>query len=435
MGRIYSSAQLTIIASVGEDPSHGLPGLTTTNSVTPFIYERINRLTISLRPLNSIASIAASKWATRGWTYQEGYLSRKRLFFTHTNIHYICNAATISALHRFLPRPIQRSQPSKPYSEVSTWTLRLAPLTRNLEAYSARQLSVASDALDAIAGALNAQIMNELPVYHLWGVPLLETDIDFHLTSARGLSKGRLAPGAPKSIEILLQWHHYAPCRRRPEFPSWSFLGWEGRVYYSPWPRQIHVGTYLTIHNLQRSKSPDTASTAVDPLHHLSYTTTLSPLFTLSPPGTPYLDLTLPTLPLHSVLVHWPSNSLQKGYYDNGYHVAVSLQNGTEVFFRVQWSSDPNLIAPETPLLGALFVSERKLEKTQASTVVFVLEKKGEGWERVGLCIFRGSEVRAMSEEGRKGVGGAVEVEEWEGKYVSMREWMELATVQRIMLG
>lgn len=101
----------------------------------------------------------------------------------------------------------------------------------------------------------------------------------------------------------------------------------------------------------------------------------------------------------------------------------------------MHWSSDPNLIAPETPLLGALFVSERKLEKTQASTVVFVLEKKGEWWERVGLCVFRGSEVRAMSEEGRKGASGAVEVEEWEGRYVSMREWLELGTAQRIMLG
>ncbi|KAJ4990854.1 tol protein [Stagonosporopsis vannaccii] len=439
MGRIYSSAQLTIIASVGEDPSHGLPGLSPDVSDTPFIHERINRLTVSLRPLDSIASIAASKWANRGWTYQEGYLSRKRLFFTHTNIHYICNASTIgSALHRFLPRPTQLLQPARPYSEVSTWTFRLAPLTRNLEAYSARQLSVASDALNAITGALNAQVLNKLPVHHLWAVPVFETDIDFDLTSTRSVSKGRLPPGAPKSVEILLQWYHHAPSRRRPAFPSWSPLGWEGSVHYFPWPRQIHIGAYLTIHNLtvHTLENPlSTKSHSTAPFDTSSYPPNPPPRFTLTPPDTPYLDVTLPVLPLHFIHVRWPPNSLQKGYYEDGFHVAASLLSGTEVFFPVQWSRDPRLIGADMELLGALFISERKMEKIRASTAVFVLQRSGETWERIGLCIFRGSDLRAMREDKRSGAGGEVRVEEWEGVYVSMREWMDMASMQRILIG
>ncbi|KAJ8118061.1 hypothetical protein OPT61_g886 [Boeremia exigua] len=425
MGKIYSSAQLTIVASVGEDPSYGLPGITSIDEDVPFVYERIKDLTMILRPLSSIASIAASKWATRGWTYQEGYLSRKRIFFTNKGVHYLCNAAsTNSALHRFLPRPDQRPPPSRPYSEVSAWTYRLSPLTRNLEAYSARQLSVDADALDAITGALNAQVTNEMPVYHIWGVPICETDIDFDHVSPKNLSKGRIQPGQPMSIEFLLQWHHYRPCRRRPDFPSWSFLGWAGRIFYYPWPRQIHVGEYFVIHNLKRldqTRSPQ------------SLEANLEVPFSLSPPGSHYLDVTMYTIQLALVNVNWRDDSVEKGYYDNGWQIAVSLQDKAEVFFPVQWSRDPSEIDPNTALLGALFISERKIEKSQTSTVVFVLEKKGDHFERVGLCIFRGSELRTVPSDLRKGARATVE--EWSHRHVSMREWQSMATKNRISIG
>lgn len=36
-------------------------------------------------------SIKQSKWATRGWTYQEGCLSRRRLIFTEKEVLFLCN--------------------------------------------------------------------------------------------------------------------------------------------------------------------------------------------------------------------------------------------------------------------------------------------------------------------------------------------------------
>ena len=425
MGKIYSSAQLTIVASVGEDPSYGLPGLTPNDEKLSFEYEKIKRLTVILRPLNSIASITVSKWGTRGWTYQEGYLSRKRIFFTNKGIHYICNANTTrAALHRFLPRPDQHLPPSKPYSEVSTWTFRLAPLTRNLEAYSARQLSVDSDALNAITGALNAQKTNKLPVHHLWGIPILETDIDFDLTSPKNLSKGRVQPGAPRSIEFLLQWNHYRPCRRRPEFPSWSFLGWAGRIFYSPWPRQIHLGEHFNIHNLEQSGDIDKLSAEA----HLLFEAKENPRFSLSPPGSHYLDVTLYTIALVLVDVVWDDDGTR-----NGYHVAVALRDDLEVYFPVKWSRDPAEISQSSPLTGALFISERRIRKPKSSTVVFVLEKHGDHYERIGLCVFQGFKLRVVRSDLRK--GSKVTVNQWAEQHVSMYEWQEMATRQRVVIG
>ncbi|KAH6642102.1 heterokaryon incompatibility protein-domain-containing protein [Boeremia exigua] len=424
MGKIYSSAQLTIVASVGEDPSYGLPGITTPKEAVPFIHETIKRLTVILRPLNPMASIATSRWATRGWTYQEGYLSHKRLFFTNRGVHYICNA---TGGQRFLPRPEKRAAPSKPYTEVSTWTFRLAPLTRNLEAYSARQLSVDADALDAITGALTAQRTAEMPVHHLWGIPLCETDINFDTTAAPHTSNGRLPPGEPLSTEFLLQWYHYAPCRRRPEFPSWSFLGWAGRIFYYPWPRQIHIGAHFTVHNLEKTDavaSTDVLASPATPAETI-------PRFCLTPPGTHRLDVTVYTLPLAPVHVTWPSPP-DPDYID-GLHVAVTLPDRSEIFFPVHWSRFPGEIPLDTPLLGALFLSERKMDKSRHFTAVWVLAVRGAAYERVGFCVFRGSGLRVVGAGVRRGARASVEG--WDEKLVSMREWQGLAVKKRVLVG
>lgn len=425
MGKIYSSAQLTIIASVGENPEYGLPGITNHDSEVPFRYETIKRLKVIVRPMKSIESIIVSKWATRGWTYQEGYLSRKRLFFTDKGVHYICNAATTgSNLHRFLPRSKETKPRSRPYTEVSIWTFRLAPVTRNLEAYSARQLSVDSDALNAITGALNAQMMNQLPVHHLWSVPIFETDIDFDLGPSRDFSKGRNPQGMTMSIEFLLEWYHYRPCRRRPEFPSWSFLGWAGRIYYSPWPRQTHIGEHFTVHNLQKSEQP--SGPAV-----IQLDSDATPRFALTPPGTRYLDITTYTLPLAFINVSWTHDAPK-----NGYHVVADLHNGTEVYAPVKWSREPSEVYQSgSALIGALFITERKIQKPQSSTVVFVLEKHDDCYERIGLCVFPGAKLKIVKASLREASGSVVKVEDWEYADVKMSEWQNMATKQRILLG
>lgn len=60
--------------------------------------------------------LGGSVWATRGWTYQEAFLSRRCLFFTEMQVHLLCKAmkcceATVSGMSggkKSLLSPVKR---------------------------------------------------------------------------------------------------------------------------------------------------------------------------------------------------------------------------------------------------------------------------------------------------------------------------------------
>ncbi|KAK3485809.1 heterokaryon incompatibility protein-domain-containing protein [Neurospora hispaniola] len=94
MGRIYSRSVLTIITAAGDGPEYGLPGVSErrrAEQLTVQVGAAAAGKGISLalyeRPR---AAIMDSKWHTRGWTYQEGLLSRRRLVFTDQMVYFQC---------------------------------------------------------------------------------------------------------------------------------------------------------------------------------------------------------------------------------------------------------------------------------------------------------------------------------------------------------
>ncbi|ORY04763.1 heterokaryon incompatibility protein-domain-containing protein, partial [Clohesyomyces aquaticus] len=89
MDLIYRSADLTIIAAAGSDDSHGLPGAGTV--------PRKQQDHANLEPYSFVSTgpglhfrVQSSKWASRGWTYQEEQLSTRRLYFTDTEVALVC---------------------------------------------------------------------------------------------------------------------------------------------------------------------------------------------------------------------------------------------------------------------------------------------------------------------------------------------------------
>jgi hypothetical protein len=88
----YNSAQLTLIAAAGSDLSYGLPGVRKASNL-PFYYERVSSAIVAYYPPVCGCSIAYSLWFTRAWTLQEGYLSRRRLYFTNSEISLVCNCS------------------------------------------------------------------------------------------------------------------------------------------------------------------------------------------------------------------------------------------------------------------------------------------------------------------------------------------------------
>jgi Heterokaryon incompatibility protein (HET) len=89
MDLIYAEAEFTIIAT-GCDHSTGLFGISRERSL---LHKRvyINGFTITTFFDQTWSFVQRSAWATRGWTFQESLLSKRRIFFAEDQVLWDCS--------------------------------------------------------------------------------------------------------------------------------------------------------------------------------------------------------------------------------------------------------------------------------------------------------------------------------------------------------
>jgi hypothetical protein len=225
MDRIYQGAQVTIIAMAGDDPSFGLPGVSRPR-VGPFQVE-IDSLKLGaiMHGIDDLVTIGNSKWNTRGWTYQEAVLSRRRLFFTEWGVMFDC---PIMKCYETLTFPI-KPEDDRWVRKTPSCGIRQNPLhiIRRISEYSGRQLSHSNDRLNAFKGVLEAYERLEHPVRHHWGVPILPPRVNHKLEKRKGKES------SCAGFVLGLCWPHYTRgSKRLPEFPSWSWSGWDGKTNF-----------------------------------------------------------------------------------------------------------------------------------------------------------------------------------------------------------
>jgi hypothetical protein len=76
MDLIYANAYICIIAAAGEGPNYGLPGVNEVlRAEQPTLSSDRYVLASTLKHPETV--LAASKWATRGWTHQEAILLKR----------------------------------------------------------------------------------------------------------------------------------------------------------------------------------------------------------------------------------------------------------------------------------------------------------------------------------------------------------------------
>lgn len=201
MDAVYRRAALTIVAASGAHSGHGLPG-------SRRIHCRLD--TYSLVENNgggqegvgddegaekesyvyvedAHAELGELVWSTRGWTYQEGLLSRHRLVFTESQAVFQC-------LHD------------------NGRVARAGDIFYRIEEYTRRHLTYPADSLRAFLGVFRAFEKLRPPAMHYWGVPFVfAADGSIH----------QLAQG-------LLWKSQSCALRRIRGFPSWTWAGWEG---------------------------------------------------------------------------------------------------------------------------------------------------------------------------------------------------------------
>jgi len=246
MDRIYRGAELTIIAAGN---NNGLEGVHVGDSVQrPILRAASFGQTASLyeTDTNPITEIRRSPWFSRGWTFQEAILSRRRLFFTPSQTLFECATSTccemgdlggntlktaahltsfslealvypeIPRLTQLLGSAAKTNLPPDLQSPVTPLDEYLEEAMALLKLYRSKSLTVESDSLDAFAGVL--KVLKETPyeLCHLQGVPYPRryTDQSVDIMSLQ-----------QRVIALGLTWYGQGP--RRLTFPSWSWAGWE----------------------------------------------------------------------------------------------------------------------------------------------------------------------------------------------------------------
>ncbi|KAK3402786.1 heterokaryon incompatibility protein-domain-containing protein [Sordaria brevicollis] len=237
MGSIYACSTLTIIAAAGDDAEHGLPGVTSR--------PRIPQLSVDLGDFSVVEfhspryDIESSTWSTRGWTYQEAQLARRRLVFTDNQVYFQCQerycAEGLTGKHTSAPWTAFPWPDSGRYCGV-VWC-------RIIE-FSKRRLTFDRDALEAISGILAKYYEDhglKDGVGFFCGLPILPHKASSVNSSARGLlcekcreSRSEGFGGTECLVRSLL-WKDYwdyatdvpSETPRRTMFPSWTWAGWK----------------------------------------------------------------------------------------------------------------------------------------------------------------------------------------------------------------
>jgi hypothetical protein len=259
MDKIYASAELTIVAAAGLGPHHGLPGVSTTPRLDLLI-DRLSNGSLLSVPMAE-KELSESYWNTRGWTYQEMLLSRRRLVFTDSQMIFQCCTEEFRDILRlespYGPTPClykgistdldrlylgcaQKVTPPSDYAFALHEVNDIFPtrgigrfahdIYERIGEYTLRNLSKPEDILNAIEGVFGAFRRSiKGSESHFWGIPVigLQSQSDIHQWTS--------------SLVTGLAWYVSDPADRRlGQWPSWSWTTVQGRAI-EHWFRGIIV--------------------------------------------------------------------------------------------------------------------------------------------------------------------------------------------------
>lgn len=218
---IYNRASVTIIAAAGDGPDYGLPGVSSKRQQPPRVC--IGSRTLFATFPDPQTRISRSKWSTRGWTFQEGLLARRRLVFTDQQVYFQCaETGVFEAYDRSgeINVSLYTSrlwQPGPVYPYFCMGHSGAPDIWLSIDKYAGLTLGNTQDILDAFLGVLN--------YYEEVAYPRLS----LHARNVAGLPMQTAPCGTqswPSELFIALGWPCDMPARRRDGFPSWSWIGW-----------------------------------------------------------------------------------------------------------------------------------------------------------------------------------------------------------------
>lgn len=259
MDVIYKRALLTIVGAAGSNCTAGLPRAHPRAPRITQIKEHVQGRTFIMAQPSLDFVLKSCVWSTRGWTFQESKLSRRKLIFTSSGIYFRCRKDTWaedSIEKLVLGAAFQgrrQRPPSVPYTARNTPESKketvFADYTFDVRLYTARTLREQSDVLKAFTGLLSELQKTTLPTEFLWGLPQCHLDaaLLWKATQNWSYKKWAYRPAPPGQAQWSQEraaegfsWRNqntptdFPRLTRIPDFPSWSWCGWQGAMGYFP---------------------------------------------------------------------------------------------------------------------------------------------------------------------------------------------------------
>ncbi|KAL2075081.1 hypothetical protein VTL71DRAFT_23 [Oculimacula yallundae] len=217
MHLIYGKAEMTIVAMSGSEPDDGLAGVSEAKREQQFSC-RVNGETYVnlLGQPDHYVNGSVTEWKKRGWTFQEIYLSRRRLVFSNQQCYFECaemlglESSTTPLQHPFRWESMKDLGPSYPWSDM-TYPEGIGEL---IQSYSRRTLTFGNDGLNAIRALMNEWSLSNPCCWSYWGIPIV------HHVSANPMDTLNMA------FTRVLRWFCSGTnaSSTRSEFPSWSWV-------------------------------------------------------------------------------------------------------------------------------------------------------------------------------------------------------------------
>ena len=224
MWSIYRGAHVTIFAMSGTSAEAGLSGFRRKEFYPQLTCCIKGRRLVGIMPTFS-QQAWVTPWSRRAWTLQEAYLSPRCLYFTDHQMYFDCAAMlcceTLDHLRSWGHNLTPASNPTDreflawvtdqigaggyrlplrdPEKRLETWGVKL-------NMYSYRDMTNDEDALRAFEG-IEQQLRSMYPKGFFHGLPI--EDFDWGLL-----------------------WRSQGPSIRRECFPSWTWAGWKGGLWY-----------------------------------------------------------------------------------------------------------------------------------------------------------------------------------------------------------
>jgi hypothetical protein len=205
MASIYANAYFTIIATEGVDDEFGLRGIGSTSGPRDFFpFFQFEDIELAQEGLFENEQV----WHSRAWTFQERAVSRRCLVFFRGTVKWECqecehhehlNSSTWLTDQKSYPRHNISLVPWPDYEQYSTLC----------SGFSNRNIRHQEDALKAFTAVINS-FAPSFPGGFIYALP------EF-------------------AFDLALAWTHENVASRRPMFPSWSWIGWNGATRMQDW--------------------------------------------------------------------------------------------------------------------------------------------------------------------------------------------------------